>query len=492
MILRNNKSNTLQAFWIAMGQLIAVCLTIGSTMVLTRYMDKFNYGTYKQIFYVYSTLLSVFTLGLPKSYGYFLSRIPKEEGKDFVNKMTKIFIFSGLFFSFLLFFASPIMAEILKNKELAIALKMFSPVPVFLLPTLGLEAIYATYRGTYVAAIYSVVTRVLLFICVTLPVFFFNMGYKCAIAGFVFSSFLSFILALYLKSRPFRNTPKKQTSISVKYILKFCIPLMGAGIFNIFINSTDQFFISRYFGTETFADFSNGAMELPFIGMVVGACSTVLLPIYSKLSKNNSLSNGEVDGIISIWNSVLSKTVMLIYPLIIYCIVFSNEIMVVLYGSQYESSGKYFFIMLFNNFISIISCYPLLLALNKTKEYGIVYFFNFIILVLLEYCAVLFFHSVESICIISVLCLWMRVFVFIKIISNTLRVSIHNIIPYKTILIVIIQSVIVALTIRSLMIVEKNVYSIFLSLMLFGTIIILSAKLFKINYLAIIKPLLKI
>ena len=141
MTPNNKKSNTIQAFWIALGQLIAVCLTIGSTMVLTRYMDKFNYGTYKQIFYVYTTLLSVFTLGLPKSYGYFLSRISKEEGKDFVNVMTKILVLSGLVFSILLFFCSPIIANILKNEELKTALRIFSPVPVFLMPTLGLEAI---------------------------------------------------------------------------------------------------------------------------------------------------------------------------------------------------------------------------------------------------------------------------------------------------------------------------------------------------------------
>lgn len=344
--LRNNNSNTMQAFWIAAGQLVAVCLMIGSTMVLTRYMDKFNYGTYKQVFYVYTTLLSVFTLGLPKSYGYFLSRISKEEGKDFVNKMTLIFVFSGMIFSLLLFLGSSIIADVLKNPELKTALKMFSPVPIFLMPTLGLEAIYATYRETYIAAIYSVVTRVLLFICVTLPVLFWGIGYKNAVLGFVISSFLSFLLALYLKNRPFRNVNKQQTSISVTDILKFCMPLMGAGIFNILINSTDQFFISRFFGTESFAEFSNGAMELPFIGMVVGACSTVLLPVYSKISKNGLLSKNDVNGIVAIWNNVLSKTVMLIYPLIIYCIIFSDEIMVVLYGSQYELSGRYFFIML--------------------------------------------------------------------------------------------------------------------------------------------------
>lgn len=489
MTPNNKKSNTIQAFWIALGQLIAVCLTIGSTMVLTRYMDKFNYGTYKQIFYVYTTLLSVFTLGLPKSYGYFLSRISKEEGKDFVNVMTKILVLSGLVFSILLFFCSPIIANILKNEELKTALRIFSPVPVFLMPTLGLEAIYATYKETYVAAIYSVVTRILLFACVTLPVFIFSIGYKCAVIGFVFSSFLSFLLALYLKNRPFRKIKKKKTSISVSAILKFCLPLMGAGIFNIFINSTDQFFISRYFGTEAFAEFSNGAMELPFIGMIVGACSTVLLPVYSNLCKNKSIAVEDTYKIVEIWNNVLKKTVMLIYPLIIYCIVFAGEIMVVLYGSQYETSGKYFFIMLFNNFLSVVSCYPLLLALSKTKEYSVVYLFNFIFLCILEYGAVRLFASVESVCIMSVFCLWMRIVIFMKIISEALKVPFYKIIPYKTISTIIFLSVITALSIRMLMIVEYNVLSIFKTLMIFLFVLVLLSRLFKLDYLSIVKPL---
>lgn len=491
MYLRNNSSNTMQAFWIAAGQLVAVCLTIGSTMVLTRYMDKFNYGTYKQVFYVYTTLLSVFTLGLPKSYGYFLSRISKEEGKDFVNKMTLIFVFSGMIFSLLLFLGSSIIADVLKNPELKTALKMFSPVPIFLMPTLGLEAIYATYRETYIAAIYSVVTRVLLFICVTLPVLFWGIGYKNAVLGFVISSFLSFLLALYLKNRPFRNVNKQQTSISVTDILKFCMPLMGAGIFNILINSTDQFFISRFFGTESFAEFSNGAMELPFIGMVVGACSTVLLPVYSKISKNGLLSKNDVNGIVAIWNNVLSKTVMLIYPLIIYCIIFSDEIMVVLYGSQYELSGRYFFIMLFNNFFSIISCYPLLLALNKTKVYGVVYFANFILLALLEYCVVFIFESVASICVVSVFCLWLRVLVFMLIISRALHVSVLKIIPCKTISIIVLLSTLIAWGVKLLLGSEQTLLSIVVTFALFIILVFVCSSFLKMNYLSIVKPLLR-
>jgi O-antigen/teichoic acid export membrane protein len=487
----NNSSNTSQAFWIALGQFIALCLTIGSTMILTRYMDKFNYGTYRQVFYVYTTLLSVFTLGLPKSYGYFLPRMSKEEGKDFVNKLTRIFILLGAVFSLILFIGAPIIAGILKNQELLFALRIFSPVPIFLMPTLGLEAIYATYRETHMAAIYSIVTRILLFICVTIPAFLFSISYREVVLGFVLSAFLNFILALYLKNRPFRKVTKVKTSVTVTEIMIFCLPLMGAGIFNILINSTDQFFISRYFGTETFAEYSNGAMELPFIGMIVGACSTVLLPVYSSLSKNKCLSHDDSEKIVNIWNNVLCKTVMLIFPLIIYCIVYSDEVMVVLYGKQYLVSGKYFFIMLFNNFFSVISCYPLLLALNKAKEYSLAYLFNFVLLAFFEYVVIRLFSTVEAVCVVSVLCLCLRVIIFMQIIAHELKVKVMRIIPTKTVVYVVLLSVVLATTLHNLIYIDSYLVSIIVTLPIFFVALLGLSKPLKLDYLSIVKPLLK-
>lgn len=491
MSVFNKESNTSQAFMIAAGQFIALCLTLGSTMILSRYMNKFNYGTYKQVFYVYNTLLAVFTLGLPKSFGFFLPRISKEEGKDFVNKSTKLFILMGGVFSGVLFFGAPVISKILNNEELNIALKLFSPVPIFLMPTLGLETIYSSYRETQVAAIYSIVTRVLLFACVTIPAFFCDISYYEAVLGFVVSAFLNFSLALYLKNRPFKGLKLKKTKITVKEILIYCIPLMGAGIFNILINSTDQFYISKYFGTEAFAEFSNGAMELPFIGMIVGACSTVLLPVYSQLNKESNLSNESIDAIVGTWNSVFRKTVMLIFPIIIFCILHAKDIMVLLYGNQYLASGLYFKIMLFNNFASVISCYPILLALNKTKEYSAVYIINFILLAVFEFIVIKIFSTVESVCVVSVICLWFRVLLFMGLIAKALKVKIIKLIPIKVVCIIVIISIAVGVLLQKIVVIDNILYDMVFGFSIFYFAVMLLAYLFHINYLSIIKPLIK-
>ncbi|MGI9286549.1 MAG: hypothetical protein ACR2P1_14275, partial [Pseudomonadales bacterium] len=71
-----SNNNSKQAFWVLFGNLSAFIFSIVSAMILSRYFNKVDYGTYKQILYVYNSLLVIFTLGLPRTYSFFLPRVP--------------------------------------------------------------------------------------------------------------------------------------------------------------------------------------------------------------------------------------------------------------------------------------------------------------------------------------------------------------------------------------------------------------------------------
>ena len=103
----NKSNNTIQAAWVALGSLFAFGFSIVSSIILSRYFDKTDYGTYKQVIYVYHTLLIVFTLGLPKTYSYFLTRTNDCYVKSLVKNITSVFYILGALFSFSLFFFSP-------------------------------------------------------------------------------------------------------------------------------------------------------------------------------------------------------------------------------------------------------------------------------------------------------------------------------------------------------------------------------------------------
>src|SRR5690606_30234289 len=95
-----------------------------------------------------------------------------------------------------------------------------------------------------------------------------------------------FIFAFYLKSYPVKSFGRDRTRYKIKDIFKFALPLMGASLWGVLISSSDQFFISKYYGTSVFADFANGSLELPFVSMIIAATSTVLFPVFSSYMNN--------------------------------------------------------------------------------------------------------------------------------------------------------------------------------------------------------------
>ncbi len=134
--MRLQHSNTLQAFWLGMGSLSSLSLAIVSAAILSRYFNKTEYGTYRQILYVYSTFLVIFSAGLPSVFSYYLPRYSLPQGKDIVKKITFALFILGIIFSIVLFAISGLVANVLKNPELDKGLKLFAIIPTLLLPTL--------------------------------------------------------------------------------------------------------------------------------------------------------------------------------------------------------------------------------------------------------------------------------------------------------------------------------------------------------------------
>ena len=415
--------------WVAIGQFCAYAIGFISPMILSRYFDKGDYGTYKQVMYVYSTLTAVFTFGIPKAYSYFIPRVSLGESKDVIKKITNIFIVIGVFFSLVLFLGAPLIADILKNQDLELSLKLFAPTPLFLLPVLGLDSIMASYKKTQFLAFYSIMTKVFTLVCIVLPVILFKGTYLHAIIGFDLASFVTFLLALYLRNIPTRGIDLVKSSVTIKEILKFSIPLMVASLWIMIFHSANQFFVSRYYGNEVFADFSNGFIEFPIIPMVVNSVATVLLPVFSSMANHND------EGIKTVWVNAMDKSVKIIYPIAVYSIIFASLIMTCFYGDRYESSGSYYIVKSIESFFTIIPFYPILLAFGKTKQYSNIHLVMAIAIIPLEYFVVALGCSALMIGVVYEVCALGKVVLQFIVVSKTTRLSFKELIPMKTMLI---------------------------------------------------------
>ena len=431
----SNTSNSRQAMWVAVGQFSAFAIGIISPMILSRYFSKGDYGTYKQVMYVYNTLLIVFTLGLPKAYSYFIPRVSLPESKDVIRKISRLFAILGLFLSLLLFCGASAIADLLHNPDLELAIKWFSPTPLLLLPVMGIEGILASYKKAKHIALFTLCMRVFTLLFTILPVITFNGTYIHSIIGFDIASLLTCIFSYYLKYLPTRGIELQRATVSYKEIFAFSLPLLSASLWIMLFQSTNQFFISRYYGNEVFAEFSNGFMEFPIIPMVVNSVATILAPLFAGMAVKNKMSIGDI------WNSDMNKTIKIIYPVTIYCILFSNIVMTCFYGKMYSTSGIFFSIKNIEGFFSVIPFYPILMALGKTKEYSRVHMVIAFLLLPLEFFIVKLGLPVYTIGLAYVLCSLGKVILQFAVVGRSVEMPASVLIPYKAMIKVALVSV---------------------------------------------------
>lgn len=490
-MIKQDTSNTAQAMWIGIGSLASFLFAIISSAILSRFLIKSDYGTYKQVMYVYNTLLSVFTLGLPLAYSYFLPRVNRSEGKALVEKLNLVFVVLGFIFSVVLFFGSDTIASLLNNSDLSKNLKIFSPAPILILPTMGLQGILATYKRTIWNAVYIVSTRILMLLFVALPVALYRSDCEIAIWGFVIASFISLLLSLTLQNIPFKGIKKESCSITYKEIFNYSIPLMAASFLGIGIGAADQFYISRFFGQEIFADFANGSLELPFVGMVLSASATVLLPTFSKM-----ISEGDdTSAIVDLWKRTAIKSAYIIYPLVTYFGFFAFDTMTFIYGDQYEQSSIYFQISLLVNFFTVIPFYPLILALGKTRDYANVHIVIFLVVWIAEFMSVKTINSAYAISVISVLCKITKAVLLFKIVAEAIHLSLRSLLPLRQLLTMLISCLFVGAVscymVHLLPFANNKLFSLMVGFVIFVVLTLLVSKPLKLNYFDVIQPLLK-
>ncbi len=486
----NEKSNFNQAFWYGVGQLGSFLIAFVTAPILSRYFDKVEYGTYSQILYVYGSLQTLFTMGLPSVFAYFIPRLKIGQQKMLINRLTLIFLLLGGAFSLALFFSADIIADLLNNPELSIGIRLFSPFPLFTLPTMGVEGIYSAIRKAKSIAIYHIFSKTMMFLCIVVPVIIWNTGYREAVIGWGISSFVTFLVAMYMKNKPYHRIQMEKIPNMYHDILAYTLPLTGAFIAGFFLNSADQFFVSHYYGTQTFAEFSNGCISIPIVGIVATSVKNVILPLFSKADATNTLDNAVLT-----YNNSVKRTATIIIPILLFCLFFATDLVVAFFGSKYAISGNYLRIYIIRDFFHIFPYFAILMALGYSRFYMNIHIIGAFVIWGLDFLIVKFCNSLYPIILVSSLFqVGCRISTFIYVFHKT-KISFFSKDIQKHICKLMMHGgvcLVVLLFVRNM---DWVRYNVFVVLAVFGILycitILLTSRFVNINYLESVQSLIK-
>jgi O-antigen/teichoic acid export membrane protein len=356
------KSLTLKVGILAFANASQKGIMLVIAMILSRYLIVEDYGTYQQLIMIYSTLITIISFGLPSSINYFLPRTElKGERKAYVIQTYILLLVLGFLFSIAFFFLSGFISKQFNNPELTGLIKIFIWFVFFLTPIQFINQLLVVLDKTKKLAVYRISMTLLRLISVVLPILL-GLGLRAIIISLFCFSFVNFIISTFIIFRPFTCVRSLWRKSFIRSQLKYSSYIGLSSVMGMLIKSIDKIMISLFFIPSTFAIYANGARELPFIGILTGSVMAILVPEFVKLYKENKIKT-----ILKLWQKSMIKVALILFPITVFLILFTEEFMTLLFSVKYSNSANIFRVYLLLVPLKIAQYGPILMSINKTK-----------------------------------------------------------------------------------------------------------------------------
>jgi O-antigen/teichoic acid export membrane protein len=145
-------------------------------------------------------------------------------------------------------------------------------------------------------------------------------------------------------------------------MLKYAVPLCLAGMISTVMLETNKIIVSAMCTPEEFANYVNGVIEIPLIGIITGSISAVIL-----VDMTSYVQKGNMTMALDLFKKAAVKSAVILFPVMIFLLVSGKSFIVTLYSEKYLESVAPFYIYLFVLPVRIVIYGSALMALGQTR-----------------------------------------------------------------------------------------------------------------------------
>lgn len=308
---------------------ITACLPF----VLVRYLTQVEFGTYKQAFLISGTLSLISQLGIATSLYYFLPKAPAA-GRYVCNTLVFMTVMSTGCIAALALGRNSIAAW-LNNPGLAAHLPSIGIMTAFVMISIILEIVMiCRQRYIYASATYALsdASRA---VCFLIPVCM-GLGLRGLFLGAIAATGARVAAMLFYFKHEFGGSLRPDSHL-FRGQLGYALPFAGAILVDIAQRNYHQYFVSSHFDAATFAIYAAGCLTIPFIDFVATPSGDVMMV---KMREAHAI--GDKDTILRLWHDTTRKLVLLFFPLVVFSIIVSKELIITLYTKTYAASVPIF------------------------------------------------------------------------------------------------------------------------------------------------------
>lgn len=327
--------------------------------ILARLLTQADFGTYRQLFMIYTLLSAIFMIGLPQSIYYFIPKANARIKGTIISQTVDIFTILGLICSIFLLVFHKETAQLFHNPKLSKVLLLYAFYPFLMfLSQLYYSVMIALQQARKAASfvIFSLICDVILIL--TMALVTHRLTY--IVLGLMISVAMQWLYARYNLNKYMEKG--KLFAVDKDLLVKqlsYALPIGVASIIGVITMQLDKLVISGKFSPELFAIYSVGAAELPFIGIITNSVNAVLLPAMSSKTDKSEIQN--------LYRGAVRKNALLLIPLFVFCFVFAPNIIQILYSAKYMDSVLFFRVYLLTMPLRIATYGIIFQVFNQTK-----------------------------------------------------------------------------------------------------------------------------
>ncbi len=381
------------SFWSLSSNLLGRFGALIFTIILARFLLPEGFGIYSLTTSISLIFLTLADLGINQTYIKYVSNslINKRLSKAYFNYIFKIKIWITIIITLVILIISyPLSFYVFHKPELLFPM-LISSIFVFLfsIESFFESTLYIFHKTLYLnfkEAIYQV-SRIILSL-----LFFYVIAKSYYVSGVILSLTISmFFIMVYviyysIKFGPFIFDSKVKTNgikLNKKEILSFLLYLTIGGISGVFFSYIDTVILGIYL-PSAYVGFYRAAYTLIFGISGIFAFQSVFMAIFSQSNKTSLANN---------FNKVLKYLLLLSIPLCLGLFYFSNQIIRIVYGSEYLPAIAVFRLLSFLIIPAVLInlLIPLLASFNKNKVYAKAIVYGSIINIVLNISFIIWF-----------------------------------------------------------------------------------------------------
>lgn len=351
----------------AFTKIVTLILGILTTKVMSMFLNLQEYGTYSQALVVIEAATALITFGLTDAVNYFYNSEKDEIKKQkYINTIFFIEMLLGIISTISICALSVPFCSYFNNSSLWLVLIILSIQPMVDNLVAMFQVLYVSNKKGKIIAIRNFIVSCLRLLVVFLGCFLLHNLYFVVI-GFVITGLFQLILFwIWFKTFGFVINPFSFRRELIKPILKFGIPLGLYILVNSLLRISDKAVLGALLSTEELAIYSNAAKILPF-DIISASFIVICTPFITKF-----ISNKDTFHLSEILSGYVKISFLSTVALGAGGVLFSKDILLLLYDSKYLPGLSIFVVYMFTEMIKFCSLYIVLMSYKRNRELLIV------------------------------------------------------------------------------------------------------------------------